>query len=70
MPRWFRKKTIGYGWTPSTWQGWGVIALLMTVPVVLSQLGLHPKTYVTLVLLVFVASIAIIAFTCGRDSDV
>lgn len=19
---WFRRKTYGYGWTPSTWQGW------------------------------------------------
>lgn len=22
---WFRAKTYGWGWTPSTWQGWVVI---------------------------------------------
>lgn len=24
---WFRRKTYGYGWQPSTWQGWTVIAV-------------------------------------------
>jgi hypothetical protein len=22
---WFKRKRYGYGWTPTTWQGWGVI---------------------------------------------
>ena len=22
---WFKAKTYGYGWTPATWQGWGII---------------------------------------------
>lgn len=26
---WFRRKTYGWGWTPSTWQGWVVIALYL-----------------------------------------
>ncbi len=24
---WFKRKLYGWGWTPVTWQGWGVIAL-------------------------------------------
>lgn len=24
---WFKRKTYGYGWTPSTWQGWAVIVV-------------------------------------------
>jgi hypothetical protein len=24
---WFKKKTYGWGWTPSTWQGWSVIGV-------------------------------------------
>jgi hypothetical protein len=24
---WFRAKTYGWGWTPSTWQGWTVTAV-------------------------------------------
>lgn len=23
---WFKRKLYGWGWTPATWQGWGVIA--------------------------------------------
>jgi hypothetical protein len=23
---WFRRKTYGLGWTPASWQGWGVMA--------------------------------------------
>lgn len=24
---WFKRKTYGYGWTPTTWQGWAVIII-------------------------------------------
>jgi len=24
---WFRAKKYGWGWTPTSWEGWGVIAL-------------------------------------------
>ncbi|MES2223641.1 MAG: hypothetical protein V4469_01775 [Patescibacteria group bacterium] len=26
---WFRAKRYGYGWTPNTWQGWGVMVLYL-----------------------------------------
>lgn len=24
---WFKAKMYGYGWTPASWEGWGVLAL-------------------------------------------
>ena len=26
---WFKAKTFGWGWYPSTWQGWGVLFLYL-----------------------------------------
>ncbi len=28
---WFRAKTYGWGWTPSSWQGWLIVALWCAV---------------------------------------
>ena len=32
---WFKRKKFGYGWTPSTWEGW-----LVTIAFILLLLGL------------------------------
>ena len=29
--RWFKRKAYGWGWTPSTWQGWSVTAIYALV---------------------------------------
>ncbi len=29
--KWFRVKRYGFGWTPSTWQGWAVILLYVFI---------------------------------------
>lgn len=26
---WFKRKAFGWGWTPATWQGWGVTILFV-----------------------------------------
>jgi hypothetical protein len=28
---WFKRKKYGWGWTPSTWQGWLVIAIYLAL---------------------------------------
>jgi hypothetical protein len=28
---WFRARRFGYGWTPSTWQGWAVVGVWIVV---------------------------------------
>ncbi len=30
-PLWFKAKTYGWGWTPSTWQGWAVTGAFVVV---------------------------------------
>jgi len=70
--RWFRKKTIGYGWTPCTWQGWLATLLLVfacfgTADPELLQLDKSSRTacLVALVACFFV----LVAATSGKDSD-
>ncbi|MDO9181857.1 MAG: VOC family protein [Bacteriovorax sp.] len=29
---WFRRKTYGWGWTPTTWQGWIITTVFLAVP--------------------------------------
>ncbi len=31
MAIWFKRKTYGWGWYPSTWQGWLVIAIYIAI---------------------------------------
>ncbi len=26
-PLWFKRKVYGWGWTPSTWQGWAILGI-------------------------------------------
>lgn len=26
---WFKAKTYGWGWTPVSWQGWGILAIFV-----------------------------------------
>ena len=39
MKYWFKRKRYGYGWTPSTWQGW-LVCVVYLVLVVLGALFL------------------------------
>lgn len=32
---WFRRKTYGWGWTPITWQGWLVTAVVIVIPLLI-----------------------------------
>lgn len=34
---WFARKTIGWGWTPATWQGWLVTALYVVIVFLLGR---------------------------------
>jgi len=71
MPRWFRKKRRGYGWTPCTWQGWVVMAVFTAGVVVLAvnarTLG-QAQTLAGAGALVLVLTL-VAAFTSGKDSD-
>lgn len=32
---WFRRKLYGWGWTPATWQGWGILLLYVVAMVLI-----------------------------------
>lgn len=32
-PLWFKAHTYGYGWTPATWQGWLLLAIMLFLSV-------------------------------------
>ena len=34
---WFKRKSYGYGWTPVTWQGWGITIVYVVILIVLSS---------------------------------
>ena len=34
---WFKRKTYGWGWTPCTWQGWGITIAYAVILIVLSS---------------------------------
>jgi hypothetical protein len=43
---WFKAKTFGWGWTPSTWQGWIVILVYAATIAAGAFLFLrHPSTW-------------------------
>lgn len=65
---WFKAKTYGYGWTPSTWQGWVVILVYVVILALLvyntqsqhlsdadSALTFVPQVLVVTVILIVVA---------------
>ena len=33
---WFRKKRVGYGYSPNTWQGWAITAVVVIVVVIVA----------------------------------
>lgn len=35
---WFRRKTYGWGWTPITWQGWLVTAVVVVIPLLIKYI--------------------------------
>jgi hypothetical protein len=72
MPRWFRRKRFGYGWTPANWQGWVVTLAFVLVIIGLSEprwftMEMHDR--LALILTLTVGFIALAAFTSGNDSD-
>jgi hypothetical protein len=71
MPRWFCRKTFGYGWTPVTWQGWLVLALFVAIVFAINRgvFGMDHAARVEVTLALVVAAVAVSAFTSGRDSD-
>jgi len=37
---WFQPKLVSFGWTPRTWEGWAVIALVIAIGAFVGRAGL------------------------------
>ena len=72
MKLWFKAKTYGYGWYPSSWEGWVVLLIYLLVVVGLSViLEMIPQTAGNILL--FFASIAgatiILIYICAKKGE-
>ncbi len=69
---WFKRKTYGWGWTPVTWQGWGVLTVFLIAIVKLS-LRITPRASVTEVMFTFVipelALVTILLWICYKKGE-
>ena len=62
---WFRAKDYGWGWTPSSWQGWLVLAIFFFLFIGnFFRLGLHLETgdnkVITFVIESFIMSLTLV----------
>jgi len=64
---WFRAKRYGYGWCPSTWQGWSVLlvwAILFTIVLV----SFNEKNWVYSTALIVLITL-ILYFVCYKTGE-
>ena len=62
---WFKRKLYGWGWTPSTWQGW-VVTLVYILVVVIFSLTLDENSPKREVFFTFVLPFVLLTFTFLR----
>jgi hypothetical protein len=41
---WFKRKSYGWGWTPATWQGWGITIVYAAIVITLGII-MDPNKY-------------------------
>ncbi len=59
---WFKRKKYGYGWVPSSWQGWSVIILYGLV--ILHSIFFFPDENLVGFIITVVVSTLILHFIC------
>ncbi|HUJ55798.1 MAG TPA: ABC transporter ATP-binding protein [Gaiellaceae bacterium] len=65
---WFRRRRVGLGWRPATWQGWAVTVAAVATAVVAVELLRRSPARVPVVILV-IALYAIVALATGGAAD-
>ncbi len=56
---WFKRKTYGWGWTPSSWQGWLAVAIYLFILLMFVTL-LDPNTSDKDLFVTFIAPLTIV----------
>lgn len=62
---WFKRKRYGWGWTPSTWQGW-LVTLVYIVLVVASALTLDENSPPREIIFTFALPLVLLTITFIR----
>lgn len=61
---WFKRKTYGWGWTPATWQGWGITIDYAVIVIMLSLfIGWNNQKETVLGLLLIILTVIFIGIT-------
>ena len=70
---WFKVKNYGWGWTPSTWQGWFVLALFVLVNIYIFkdiEQGSYSTSSVFLnFILPSILSVVVLIIICYRTGE-
>jgi hypothetical protein len=65
---WFGKKSIGWGLTPITWQGW-VVTLLLILIIILDISYFHKSIIGIIILFMAIIGYILIAFLTSEKPD-
>lgn len=64
MSIWFKRKTYGWGWTPSSWQGWLVVIayvfLLYFLSLRIDSFTTLEEIYIEFIVPILIATVALI----------
>ncbi|WJI10478.1 hypothetical protein FGU46_10445 [Methanobacterium sp. CWC-01] len=58
---WFRKRRLGWGFSPVTWQGW-LVTLILVLILILDAMYLYKSTLFGIILVVAIIGYIILAF--------
>ena len=63
---WFRRKLYGWGWYPSTWEGWIVILVWAVIFISLIEKTDH-ESLKNMIFIIF--SVALLIFVCYKKGE-
>jgi len=64
---WFRRKLYGWGWTPSTWEGW-VVILVWGILIVLLASNVNYFNIISYLLILVLMS-GLLIFVCYKKGE-
>ena len=67
--RWFRRRRVGFGWRPASWQGWLITLLAVAAAVVVVVVFRGSAVRIPVLVLIFAFYAVVALLTGGRRSD-
>ena len=63
---WFRRKLYGWGWYPSTWEGW-IVILVWVILFTSFMSGIDHESLKNMIFIIF--SVALLIFICYKKGE-